>query len=73
MLNNDFCLASLQFIQSMLSSLGSLPTDRIQQTLGFAPGYNRTLEQLGAFLEALRLEGVMERSGGGEWSLTRPS
>lgn len=64
---------SSQFIQGMLSSLGSMPTDRIQQMLGFAPGYDRTLAQLGEFMEALRREGVVERGGGGEWSLAKPS
>jgi anaphase-promoting complex subunit 2 len=57
----------------MLTSLDSMPTDRIQQMLGFAPGYDRTLEQLGGFMEALRREGVVERSAGGDWSLMKTS
>lgn len=57
----------------MLTSLDSMPTDRIQQMLGFAPGYDRTLEQLGGFMEALKREGVVERSAGGDWSLTKTS
>lgn len=55
----------------MLSSLGSLSTERIQQTLGLAPSYDRTVEQLGVFLEALRREGLVERVGSGGWGLTR--
>ncbi|THH01918.1 hypothetical protein EW026_g872 [Hermanssonia centrifuga] len=38
------------FIEGMLKNLGTLPLDRIQQMLKFAPGYNRNIEQLGAYL-----------------------
>lgn len=48
---------------------GSMPLDRIQSMLGFAPDYNRTLEQLGEFMEALRREGVVDRVASGEWVL----
>ena len=50
-------------------SFGSMPLDRIQSMLGFAPDYNRTLEQLGEFMDALRREGVVDRVASGEWVL----
>jgi anaphase-promoting complex subunit 2 len=49
----------LQFIEGMLTNLGSLPLDRIQTMLKFAPGYDRTVEQLGSFMEAARREGLV--------------
>lgn len=57
------------FIQGMLNSLGGLPLDRIHDMLGFAPSYDRTEEQLGEFMEALRREGAVERKGDGSWIL----
>ena len=54
----------MQFIEGMLRNLGTLPLDRIQTMLKYAPGYDRTLEQLGAFMEAARREGlVVARDG----------
>ncbi|KAL7414537.1 hypothetical protein BDY24DRAFT_360993 [Mrakia frigida] len=58
-----------QFIQGMLTNFGSMSLDRIQSMLGFAPDYNRSLEQLGEFMEALRREGVVDRAASGEWVL----
>lgn len=53
------CLTSwLQFIEGMLINLGSLPLDRIQTMLRLAPGYDRTIEQLGSFMEAAKREGL---------------
>ena len=43
----------------MLTNLGSLPLDRIQTMLKYAPGYDQTVEQLGAFMEAARREGLV--------------
>jgi len=43
----------------MLTNLGTLPLDRIQTMLKFAPGYDQTIEQLGAFMEAARREGLV--------------
>ncbi len=43
----------------MLTNLGSLPIDRIQTMLKFAPGYDQTVEQLAAFMEAARREGLV--------------
>ncbi len=43
----------------MLTNLGGLPLDRIQSMLRFAPGYDQSVEQLAAFLEAARREGVV--------------
>ena len=48
-----------QFIEGMLTNLGTLPLDRIQTMLKFAPGYDQTIEQLGAFMEAARREGLV--------------
>ncbi|KAE9403240.1 hypothetical protein BT96DRAFT_964565 [Gymnopus androsaceus JB14] len=58
-----------KFIEGMLTNLGSLPVDRIQNMLKLAPGYDQTVEQLGIFMEAARLEGlVVVRDG--IWKLT---
>ncbi|KAF8555265.1 hypothetical protein OG21DRAFT_1411185 [Imleria badia] len=47
-----------KFIEGMLTNLGSLPLDRIQTMLRLAPGYDRTIEQLGSFMEAAKREGL---------------
>ena len=52
----------------MLRNLGSLPLDRIQQMLKFAPGYDRSAEQLGSFMEAARREGLVTVKDG-MWKL----
>ncbi|KAF5376816.1 hypothetical protein D9757_008906 [Collybiopsis confluens] len=53
-----------KFIEGMLTNLGSLPIDRIQSMLRLAQGYDQTVEQLGAFMEAARSEGlVITRDG----------
>ena len=54
----------------MLTNLGTLPLDRIQTMLKFAPGYDRTIEQLGAFMEAARREGLVMVSNG-MWKLNK--
>ncbi|KAF8059585.1 hypothetical protein FPV67DRAFT_362380 [Lyophyllum atratum] len=48
-----------KFIEGMLTNLGMLPLDRIQSMLKYAPGYDRTIEQLAAFMEAARREGLV--------------
>jgi anaphase-promoting complex subunit 2 len=48
-----------QFIEGMLTNLGPLPLDKIQSMMKLAPGYDRTTEQLAAFLEAARREGLL--------------
>ncbi|KAJ8593951.1 hypothetical protein M405DRAFT_809991 [Rhizopogon salebrosus TDB-379] len=53
-----------KFIEGMLTNLGSLPLDRIQTMLKFAPGYDRTVEQLGSFMEAARREGLVNVKDG---------
>ncbi|KAF9564194.1 hypothetical protein CPC08DRAFT_734567 [Agrocybe pediades] len=59
-----------KFIEGMLTNLGTLPLDRIQTMLKFAPGYDRTVEQLSAFMEAARREGlVIVRDG--MWKLNK--
>lgn len=62
-------LSIYQFIQGMLTSLGEMPLDRIQAMLAFAPDYDRTQDQLGEFMEALRREGVVDKKADGMWSL----
>lgn len=64
------CTDDLQFIEGMLKNLGQLPLDRIQQMLKFAPDYNRNIEQLGAFMEAARREGLVTVNNG-QWKLNR--
>jgi len=48
-----------KFIEGMLTNLGTLPLDRIQSMLKYAPGYDRTIDQLAAFMEAARREGLV--------------
>ncbi|OSX59891.1 hypothetical protein POSPLADRAFT_1149567 [Postia placenta MAD-698-R-SB12] len=59
-----------KFIEGMLTNLGTLSLDRIQTMLKFAPGYDRTIEQLGAFMEAARREGLVNVKDG-MWKLNR--
>jgi anaphase-promoting complex subunit 2 len=59
-----------QFIEGMLTNLGPLPLDRIQTMLKHAPGYDRTLDQLAAFMEAGRREGFVTGKDG-MWRLNR--
>lgn len=54
----------------MLTNIGSLPIDRIQSMLKFAPGYSRTIEQLGVFMEAARREGLVTVDAG-MWKLNK--
>ncbi|KAJ6485260.1 hypothetical protein DFH09DRAFT_1252884 [Mycena vulgaris] len=51
-----------KFIEGMLTNLGSLPLDRIQTMLRFAPGYDQTVEQLASFMEAARREGATAKA-----------
>ncbi|KAJ7028436.1 hypothetical protein C8F04DRAFT_1119316 [Mycena alexandri] len=59
-----------KFIEGMLTNLGSLPLDRIQTMLRFAPGYDQTVEQLAGFMEAARREGLVVGRDG-MWKLNR--
>jgi anaphase-promoting complex subunit 2 len=54
----------------MLTNLGGLPLDRIQTMLKFAPGYDRTPDQLGIFMDAARREGLVNVKDG-IWRLNR--
>jgi len=56
------------FIEGMLKNLGQLPLDRIQQMLKFAPNYDRNIDQLAAFMEAARREGLVTVTNG-MWKL----
>ncbi|KAJ3503214.1 hypothetical protein NLJ89_g8534 [Agrocybe chaxingu] len=59
-----------KFIEGMLTNLGTLPLDRIQTMLKFAPGYDQSVDQLAAFMEAARREGlVVVRDG--MWKLNK--
>ncbi|KIK83953.1 hypothetical protein PAXRUDRAFT_832015 [Paxillus rubicundulus Ve08.2h10] len=53
-----------KFIEGMLTNLGALPLDRIQAMLKFAAGYDRTIEQLGSFMEAAKREGLVTTKDG---------
>ncbi|EJU03787.1 hypothetical protein DACRYDRAFT_49640 [Dacryopinax primogenitus] len=59
-----------QFIQGMLTNLSSLPIDRIQAMLKFAPGYNRSVQELAVFLESARKEGLVVFTNGA-WKLEK--
>jgi len=59
-----------KFIEGMLTNLGSLHLDKIHTMLKFAPGYDRNMEQLAAFMEAARREGLVAGSDG-TWRLNR--
>ena len=54
----------------MLTNLGTLSLDRIQSMLKFAPGYDRNIDQLGAFMEAARRQGLVTVKDG-MWKLQR--
>ena len=54
----------------MLTNLGQLPLERIQSMLKLAPGYDRTPDQLAAFLEAAQREGLLTLNQG-FWKLQR--
>jgi anaphase-promoting complex subunit 2 len=55
----------------MLTNLGALPLNQIQTMLKFAPGYNRNIDQLAAFMEAARREGLVTGKDG-VWRLSKP-
>jgi anaphase-promoting complex subunit 2 len=59
-----------QFIEGMLTNLGSLSLDRIQGMLKLAPGYDRTIDQLASFMEAARREELVMTKDG-MWRLNR--
>ncbi|VDB91912.1 unnamed protein product [Peniophora sp. CBMAI 1063] len=59
-----------KFIEGMLTNLGQLPLERIQSMLKLAPGYDRTPDQLAAFLEAAQREGMVILNQG-FWKLQR--
>lgn len=52
------------FIRGMLTNLGELPLDRIQTMLRYVPNYDQNLEQLGAFMEAARVQGMVSVTNG---------
>ncbi|KAG7451564.1 uncharacterized protein BT62DRAFT_883756 [Guyanagaster necrorhizus] len=58
-----------KFIEGMLTNLTALPLERIQAMLHFAPGYDQTIEQLSAFMDAARREKLVDVREG-LWRLT---
>ena len=54
----------------MLTNLGALSLDRIQTMLKFAPGYDRSTDELAAFMEAARKQGLVTDKDG-MWKLNR--
>ena len=54
----------------MLTNVGPMPIERIQNMLKLAPGYDRTADQLGVFLEAARREGLVACTGG-VWKINK--
>ncbi|KAK0499999.1 hypothetical protein EDD18DRAFT_1147982 [Armillaria luteobubalina] len=59
-----------KFIEGMLTNLTALPLERIQAMLHFAPGYDQTIEQLSAFMDAARREKLVDVREG-LWRLTK--
>lgn len=57
--HRSYPLTIRQFIEGMLTNIGALPLDRIQTMLKFAPGYDRSIEQLALFMEAARRESLV--------------
>lgn len=59
------------FIQNALANLHSLPSTRLHSMMtSLAPGYSgRTLEELEAFLEVARSEGLLVKGKDGFWRL----
>ena len=54
----------------MLTNIGALPLGHIQTTLKLSPWYDCTIEQLGAFMEAARREGLVAVRDG-IWQLNK--
>ncbi|KAF9054879.1 hypothetical protein BJ165DRAFT_741999 [Panaeolus papilionaceus] len=59
-----------KFIEGMLTNLGTLPIDRIQAMLRFAPGYSQSVDQLSLFMEAAKREGLVDVKDG-MWRLKK--
>ncbi|GAA6008966.1 hypothetical protein JCM11491_003850, partial [Sporobolomyces phaffii] len=62
-----------QFIQGMLTNLGTLPIARIHSTLNMlAPGYKgKTTDELKALLEAVEAEGLVRKTPSGSWKIVK--
>ncbi|KAF7305903.1 Anaphase-promoting complex subunit 2 [Mycena chlorophos] len=48
-----------KFVDGMLKNLGPMSLDRIQGMLKLAPNYDQSLEQLGVFMDAARVRGMV--------------
>lgn len=54
----------------MLTSLGPRTIDEIQRNLeSFADDYSQSQEELGAFMQAVRQEGLVDQKSDGRWIL----
>ncbi|GAA5893198.1 anaphase promoting complex subunit 2 [Sporobolomyces salmoneus] len=62
-----------QYIQGMLTNLGTLPIARIHSTLNMlAPGYKgKTTDELKALLEAVEAEGLVRKTPSGSWKIVK--
>lgn len=59
-----------KYIEGMLTNLGALPLDRIQASLRFVPGYDRSIDDLTAIMEAAQKHDKIVHKGG-LWRLKR--
>ncbi|SCV70983.1 BQ2448_3745 [Microbotryum intermedium] len=62
-----------QYIKGMLLNLGALPIARIHSTLNMlVPTYKgKTTDELVAFLDAMRIEGLVEKTTNGSWKIVK--
>ncbi|GAA5882042.1 hypothetical protein JCM16303_005574 [Sporobolomyces ruberrimus] len=62
-----------QYIQGMLTNLGTLPIARIHSTLNMlAPGYKgKTTDELKALLETVEAEGLVRKTPSGSWKIVK--
>ncbi|SCZ98465.1 BZ3500_MvSof-1268-A1-R1_Chr7-1g09159 [Microbotryum saponariae] len=62
-----------QYIKGMLLNLGALPIARIHSTLNMlVPTYKgKTTDELVAFLDAMRIEGLVEKTANGSWKIVK--
>ena len=71
-----FCLTTLlsqRITLFQLTNLGALPLARIHSTLNMlVPTYKgKTTDELTAFLEAMRAEGLVEKTASGSWKIVK--
>ena len=54
----------------MLTNFTTMSTERIQGMLKYAPGYDRSVDQLTGFLQSAQVEGLVDFKDG-SWKLVR--